>query len=38
MFYFSAKFGCFFIWLAGEILVWWVADFLAIFEIFRRKI
>ena len=27
----------FFIWLAGEICVWRVADFLAILAIFRRK-
>jgi len=38
MCYFSAKFGYFFIWLAGKICVWWVADFLAIFETCRRKI
>jgi len=38
MCYFSAKFGYFFIWLAGKICVWRVADFLATFEIFGRKI
>ena len=37
MCYFSAKFGYSFIWLAGEIRVWRVADFLAIFAIFWRK-
>jgi len=36
--YFSAKFGYFFIWLAGKIFVWRLADFLAISEIFWRKI
>jgi len=38
MCYFSAKIGCFFIWLAGKIRVWRVADFLAIFALFWRKI
>jgi len=38
MCYFSVKFGYFFIWLAGKICVWRVADLLAIFAIFRRKI
>jgi len=35
---FSGKFGYFFIWLAVKSCVWWVADFLAIFAIFRREI
>jgi len=30
MCYFPAKFGYFFIWLAGKICFWRVADFLAI--------
>jgi len=34
----SAKFDYFFIWLAGKIWLWGVADFLAIFGIFRQKI
>jgi len=38
MCYFSAKFGYFFIWLGGKFYVWRVADFLAIFAIFRQKI
>ena len=38
MCYFSAKFGYFFIWLAGKIRVWRVAAFLAIFAIFWQKI
>jgi len=28
----------FFIWLAGKFGVWWLADFLAIFAIFWRKL
>jgi len=38
MCYFSAKFDYFYIWFVGNICVWRVADFPAIFVIFQRKI
>jgi len=37
MYYFSAKFNLFLIWLAGKICIWQMTDFWDIFAKFWRK-